>query len=83
MPVFLQNLFPHLKNYINSNYENIDSQPTNIGTVSKTEGYFKVLNGSKPQLVRKLWHKMQIFPFPVLFFSNFVDTHYKQLKMIV
>ena len=35
--------------------------------------HFDVLNRSKIELVQRLWHKMQIFPFSV--FCNFVQKH--------
>ena len=37
-----------------------------------SDGHFEVLNWSKFWLVQKLWHKMQIFPFP--FFCDFVQN---------
>ena len=38
-----------------------------------SDGHFQVLNRSKYWLVQRLWHKMQIFPFP--FFCDFVQKH--------
>ena len=50
------NFFCHLRKYLSQNWD--------------LDGHFEVLNGSVSQLVKKLWHKMLIFPF--LFFTNFV-----------
>ena len=37
-----------------------------------SDGHFEVLNWSKLWLVRKVWHKTQMFPFP--FFRDFVQN---------
>ena len=42
-----------------------------------SDGHFNMLNGSKFWLVQKLWHKMQIFPFPVPI------TYIKKMKICV
>ena len=36
-----------------------------------SDGHFEVLNRSKIWLVQRLWHKKQIFPFPI--FCNIVE----------
>ena len=42
-----------------------------------SDGHFDMLNGSKFWLVQKLWHKMQIFPFPVPI------TYIKKMKICI
>ena len=54
--------FRHLHEYLSQNWG--------------SDGHFEALNRSIPQLVQKLWHKAQLFPF--LFLCDFV----KKIKSV-
>ena len=43
-----------------------------------SDGHFDMLNGSKFWLVQKLWHKLQIFPFPlpITYIKENEDLHF-------